>query len=78
MISEYERERNRRNLNPHKAAVIAMSMWGAEYSRQGGGSMDFWDSLSDSRKRICREVLERVEKAPNEEAPRKATARERG
>lgn len=61
-----EKERARRNLNPHKPAVIAMSMWGHEYSQQGGGSMDFWDKLTESRKQICREVLERLEKAPKE------------
>ncbi len=66
MTQHDERERNRRNLNPHKPAVIAMSMWGAEYSRQGGGSMDFWDKLSESRKKICREVLRQLQKAPEE------------
>lgn len=65
-IREIQKLRNQRNLRPHKPAVIAMSMWGAEYSRQGGGSMDFWESLSESRKRICREVLSRINAAPEE------------
>jgi hypothetical protein len=56
----------RRNLNPHKPAVIAMSMWGEEYSRQGVGSMEFWDKLSQLRKQICREVVARLDKAPEE------------
>jgi hypothetical protein len=61
-----EKERAQRNQNPHKPAVIAMWMWGREYSQQGGGSMDFWDKLDESRKRICCECLERLEKAPEE------------
>lgn len=63
-----EKERVQRNLNPHKPAVIAMWLWGHEYSQQGGGSMDFWDKLSESRKRICRECLDRLQKAPEEKA----------
>jgi hypothetical protein len=59
-----EAERNRRNLNPHKLAVIAMVWWGQEYAAQGGGSMDFWDKLDKSRKQLCREVLDRINKAP--------------
>lgn len=65
-LTKQERYQVFRNQNPHKAAVVAMSMWGAEYARQGGGSMDFWDKLDESRKRICREVVERVESAPAE------------
>jgi hypothetical protein len=35
-----------------------MIIWGDEYSKQNGGSMDFWDSLSDARKKRCRLVVE--------------------
>lgn len=59
------KESARRNLDPHKPAVVAMSMWG-EYARQGAGSMDFWDRLDESCKQICREIVERIEKAPAE------------
>ena len=59
-----ERQRTQRNINPHKEAIAAMTIWGAEYATQGGGSMDFWDWLSDSRKRICRELIDRIEAAP--------------
>jgi hypothetical protein len=31
-------EQIKRNLNPHKAAIAAMWLWGEEYSKQGGGS----------------------------------------
>ena len=30
----------------------------------GGGSMDFWDGLDKSRRRICRDVIDRVQQAP--------------
>lgn len=50
----------RRNLNPHAEAVLAMTIWGREYAAQNGGSMDFWDSLDDSRKRICADLLKRT------------------
>lgn len=66
MTSLTEKARAARNLRPHKPAVIAMAMWGHEYSQQRGGSMDFWETLSESRKRICRDVLERIAKAPEE------------
>lgn len=42
-----------RNLNPTFAARVAMTIWGKEYSEQRGGSMDFWDSLDDDRKKRC-------------------------
>jgi hypothetical protein len=61
-----ERRHALRNQNPHKPAVIAMHMWSAEYATGGGGSMDFWDKLSVSRKQICRECVERLAKAPEE------------
>ena len=59
-------ERNRRNLNPHKPALIAMWIWGRKYAAQGGGSMDFWDEYSEGDKRLCRECVERLNKAPEE------------
>lgn len=61
-----ERERTRRNLNPHQEARLAMVIWGKEYSQQRGGSMEFWDALSDSRKRLCREVLDEIHTCPRE------------
>lgn len=48
----------KRNLNPTPAARVAMIIWGKEYSEQRGGSMEFWDSLSDFRKRRCEMVVE--------------------
>lgn len=52
-----------RNLNPSKEAVIAMWLWGSEYSAQHGGSMDFWDKLSKRRKQHCKWMVDAIEKA---------------
>lgn len=60
------KERDRRNLNPHKPARLAMFKWSASYARQGGGSMDFWDKLSPSEQQLCREVVKAIEEAPEE------------
>ena len=51
-----------RNLNPTREAVIAMCMWPSEYAAQSGGSMDFWDKLSEARKKRCLLVVEELEK----------------
>lgn len=48
----------RRNLNPTQEAKIAMIVWSDEYAAQKGGSMDFWDRLSDDRKLIVKMVLD--------------------
>jgi hypothetical protein len=50
----------RRNLNPHAEARLAMALWGEEYAAQRGGSMDFWDGLSESRKALCIRILNDV------------------
>lgn len=55
-----EQERARRNLNPTKEAVAAKWLWGREYSEQDGGSMDFWNRLELSRKRVCREMVGKI------------------
>lgn len=43
-----------------------MVLYSSRYAAQGGGSMDFWDKLSEGEKRTCREVLEQIEAAPSE------------
>lgn len=57
-------EDQRRNLNPTAPAYAAMALFGYRYSKQKGGSMDFWDSLSDYDKRTCTELAELIRKAP--------------
>lgn len=47
----------KRNLNPTPEAKVAMIIWGKEYSEQNGGSMDFWDGLSEDRKKRCKLVV---------------------
>ena len=61
-----ERERTRRNLNPHKAARAAMFLYSRAYAAHGGGSMDFWDKLDVSLRRVCRECVAAIESAPEE------------
>lgn len=56
----------RRNLNPHKAAVAAMWIWGKRYSEQRGGSMDFWDALTETEKRTARHLVTEIAVAPDE------------
>lgn len=66
-LSQYDRERAQRNLNPHAEAQLAMALWSHEYAfEQNGGSMDFWDSRTARQKRICvdivSDILEAAEK----------------
>lgn len=54
-------ERAQRNMNPHAEARLAMAIWGHEYAfEQSGGSMDFWDNIGPSRRRIVVDVLNEV------------------
>lgn len=64
-----ERDRARRNLNPHAEAIAARFLWGYQYAAQRGGTMDFWDSLTEHQKALCRELVDRVLDAPR--APQK-------
>jgi hypothetical protein len=56
-----EAQRDKRNLNPHAEARLAMLKWSDEYSQQRGGSMDFWDSLAPHRKRLCVEYVKVIQ-----------------
>jgi len=53
------------NLNPHKEAVIAMWLFGKEYSELGLGSMDYYNGLSARDKRMCKRMLDDIEEAPD-------------
>lgn len=55
-----------RNLNPHKPAKIAMVLYNERYAAYGGGSMDFWDSLTDNEKKLCRKILKDINSSPIE------------
>ena len=56
-----------RNLNPHKPARAAMYVYSTRYSQQTGGSMDFWDKLTESEKRLCRELVNEIQHCSDEE-----------
>lgn len=64
--ADMERAKARRNQEPHKPAVVAMWVYSAEYAAQNGGSMDFWDGLSESKRDVCRALLERIKTAKDE------------
>ena len=49
-----------RNLNPTPAARLAMNIFNTEYVSQNGGSMDFWDNLSISKKTHCIELAKEL------------------
>lgn len=63
---DYEEKRIKRNLNPHAEARLATLLWGLEYSRKGCGSMDFWDYLDSSRKRLCSEQVKIIKETETE------------
>ena len=66
-MTKDEIERHQRNFHPHAEARLAMSMWSHEYAHeQSGGVMDFWDNLDAHRKRICKDVVDEVMKAAEE------------
>jgi hypothetical protein len=54
----------KRNISPIAPALVAMALWNNRYGAQRGGSMDFWDTLSDYEKRTCTELAEQIRKAP--------------
>jgi hypothetical protein len=55
-----------RNLNPHKEAIVAMALYNHRYAQRGSGSMDFYDSLSEGEKTVCRDIVKRLENARRE------------
>ena len=62
-----EAQRAHRNIHPHAEARLAMSLWSEAYAfKQRGGSMDFWDSLSPSKQRLCRDIVDGVLKSAKE------------
>lgn len=53
-----------RNLRPHAEAVAARWLFRQQYVRQNCGVMDFWLTLRPYEKRMCREFVDEVMKAP--------------
>lgn len=52
-----------RNLNGHAASHVTASLYNERYAAQGGGLMDFWDSLTRGEKRTCARIAEDIRKA---------------
>jgi hypothetical protein len=76
MITQYDRERAHRNLNPHAEARLAMALWSHEYAfEQKGGSMDFWDSRTPAQQRLCVDIVSEILKA-NASAGRSALSQD--
>lgn len=58
---EVSTDKDRRNLDPHAEACLAMIIWSDDYAfKQCGGCMDFWDSLSPYRKKQCVDLVDRI------------------
>ena len=56
-------KRDRGNINPTAEAVAAMHLWPNRYSRQSGGSMDFWHNLAPFEQERCKELVKRIRNA---------------
>jgi hypothetical protein len=70
-----------RNLNPHKEAYLATLVWGEEQAaaEQEGGCMDFYDTLSEPRKKLLAGWIDQLEGLPRQSemqapAPRRKRA----
>ena len=70
MEKSYDAATARRDLNPHKAARMAMWLWSANYAASGLGSMGYWDSLSEQARETCREAVSEIEDSPSESLSR--------
>ena len=56
-------ERASRNINPTKVAVAAKFIYADRYYNQQGGTMDFWDGLSQNRKKNCEACVAEIDAA---------------
>lgn len=52
-----------RNLNGHAASRVAAILWNERYAAQGGGLMDFWDTLRPEEKRQCADLAKQIREA---------------
>ena len=55
------------NLHPHKEAVIAMWLFGSDYAKKGLGSMDYYNQLEPSTKKLIGKMLSEIEEAQQKE-----------
>jgi len=57
------KQRDRENINPTPAAVVAMYLWCDDYAAQSGGSMDFWKKLPDWKQKLCEDAVKDILRA---------------
>lgn len=65
-LNNAEIARAQRNGNPHRPAIVAMTLWSSRYAAQRGGSMDFWDTLREPEREQCRRIVAEIMAAPTE------------
>lgn len=53
---------------PHKAAVVAMWLFSAEYSQCWLSPMAFWATVAACDQQTCRDLVARIAAAPPEDA----------
>jgi len=58
----------KRNLNPTPAAKVAMIIWGKKYSEQRGGSMEFFNALSEDMRNRCELVVTELQKIEHDKS----------
>lgn len=51
---------------PHKAAMLAAFKWSVRYGSKGWGVMEFWHSLDEYERRMCRDAVEQINAAREE------------
>jgi hypothetical protein len=67
MRTPAEIERDKRNIRPTAPARVAMTLYNERYAAQRGGSMDFWDNLTEGEKETCTRIAEQIREAPMHE-----------
>lgn len=63
-----------RNLDPRhitKECIAARYLWGDTYASQSGGQVDFYERLDQSRKRICRDLVDDIERCERRDGQRR-------
>jgi len=53
-------------VTPHKAARAAMWLYSTRYGLTSGSRMEFWNSLSEQERNLCREMVKNIDESPVE------------
>lgn len=51
----------------HKAACAAKYLFNVRFATAGMSPMDFWDTLGEAQKRLCREMVREIAYCKSEE-----------